>query len=602
MVVRTRSVCVPDVALESRLPARTRHQAERVARHLRVLTVAARIGAAVSAFFGIQQLIVGPDLLWMALVNLGSAVIFLLIPALYRFGEIVAPLVFFVVAYASITVVGWHIGTGSGMQFYFLVAATLMVLILGIDHMLLASILAALGAATAIALEFWVPDDTGVLPHWAKTSGFVITTISAWVLVVATVWYALREIARAREAMESEYERSEKLLTNILPATIAERLKDPSRNIIADKYDDASILFADIAGYTKRASDTSPSDLVRFLDRLYTDLDALVDRHGLEKVKTSGDSYMVVSGVPQPRADHIEALACLALDMAEAVADLKDPKGRVVPLRIGLAAGPVVAGVVGARKFFYDVWGDAVNVAARMETTDVEGRIQVPQNVYDRLNHPFVLEERGDVDIKGKGDYAHLVPGRAPRRRRGTPRRRTRCRHGQPLDLAVLRLDQPGQLLQAVDELMQHVGGAGILGVDVIVHCADGVDCRIDASSDQVDDLAGAVLVGRELRQGGTGRNGVGATVWHRVEGAHPFRDGVAGLACEVDELIKLQVKVAEVGPHDVPVRLLALQVEFDQIDQDPLQVGGELGRGVKSLYFCFCATCCGSHVSFNLS
>ena len=140
--------------------------------------------------------------------------------------------------------------------------------------------------------------------------------------------------------MEAEYERSERLLANILPATIAERLKDPARNIIADKYDDASILFADIAGYTKRASDTTPNDLVRFLDRLYTDLDALVDRHGLEKVKTSGDSYMVVSGVPEPRPDHVEALACLALDMADAVADLKDPQGREVPLRIGLAADP----------------------------------------------------------------------------------------------------------------------------------------------------------------------------------------------------------------------------------------------------------------------
>ncbi|MGV0800104.1 adenylate/guanylate cyclase domain-containing protein, partial [Mycolicibacterium elephantis] len=192
-------------------------------------------------------------------------------------------------------------------------------------------------------------------------------------------------------------------LANILPATIADRLKDPTRNIIADKYDDASILFADIAGYTRRASDTAPSDLVRFLDRLYTDLDALVDRHGLEKVKTSGDSYMVVSGVPHPREDHLEALACLALDMADAVADLRDPRGREVPLRIGLAAGPVVAGVVGARKFFYDVWGDAVNVASRMETTDVEGRIQVPQNVYERLKDKFLFEERGPVEVKGKG-------------------------------------------------------------------------------------------------------------------------------------------------------------------------------------------------------
>jgi adenylate cyclase len=203
--------------------------------------------------------------------------------------------------------------------------------------------------------------------------------------------------------MEAEYDRSERLLTNILPATIAQRLKDPSRNIIADKYDDASILFADIAGYTKRASDTAPTELVRFLDTLYTDLDALVDRHGLEKIKTSGDSYMVVSGVPQPRPDHVQAIACLALDMAEAVADLKDAQGRAVPLRIGLATGPVVAGVVGARKFFYDVWGDAVNVASRMESTDVEGRIQLPQSMYERLKNDYVLEERGVVDVKGKG-------------------------------------------------------------------------------------------------------------------------------------------------------------------------------------------------------
>ncbi|MGB0964369.1 MAG: adenylate/guanylate cyclase domain-containing protein, partial [Mycobacterium sp.] len=124
---------------------------------------------------------------------------------------------------------------------------------------------------------------------------------------------------------------------------------------------------------------------------------------GLEKIKTSGDSYMVVSGVPTPRDDHLEALALLALDMADSVADLKDSEGRDVPLRIGMAAGPVVAGVVGAKKFFYDVWGDAVNVASRMEATDIEGRIQLPDNIYERLSESFVLEERGYVDIKGKG-------------------------------------------------------------------------------------------------------------------------------------------------------------------------------------------------------
>jgi adenylate cyclase len=402
VVGKVRPVCVPDVALGARVPGRTRHHAEIVARRLRVLTVTTRIGAVASGFFGLQGLVVGQDVVWSGMVNLVSAVIFLMIPLLYRFGELVAALVFFAVAYTSITVLCWHLGTGSGVPFFYLVAATLMVLIL-VEHIVLASVLAAVLAATVIALEVLVPYNTGVQPDWAYRVGFILSVISAWVMVVAVIGYALREIRRARQAMEAEYERSEILLANILPATIAERLKDPTRNIIADKYDDASILFADIAGYTKRASDTTPSELVRFLDRLYTELDALVDRHGLEKVKSSGDSYMVVSGVPQPRDDHMEALACLALDMAEAVAGLKDPQGREVPLRIGLAAGPVVAGVVGARRFFYDVWGDAVNIASRMETTDVEGRIQVPHDVYERLKHAFHLEERGKVDVKGKG-------------------------------------------------------------------------------------------------------------------------------------------------------------------------------------------------------
>ncbi|MBU9765062.1 adenylate/guanylate cyclase domain-containing protein [Mycobacterium sp. TNTM28] len=394
---------MPELALNNHMSARTRHYAERVSSRLRVLNIATWIAAAVSGGFGVFQLTLGGPMWRFGFVNLVSAGLFLLIPLLYRFGELIAPLAFFLIAYASVSVMCFATGTGSGLQFYFVVAASLVVLVLGIERIVLAATLAGLAVAATIALEFLVPHDRGLGPPWALTAGFVLSTVSAAVMVFATVWMSLRENARAEEAMEAEYQRSEQLLGNILPATIAQRLKEPSRTVIADKYDDASILFADIAGYTERASDITPTDLVRFLDRLYTDLDALVDRHGLEKVKTSGDSYMVVAGVPKPRADHIEALACLALDLAAAVADLKDPRGRTVPLRMGLAAGPVVAGVVGARKFFYDVWGDAVNVASRMETTDIAGRIQVPQNVYDRISHAFVLEERGDVEIKGKG-------------------------------------------------------------------------------------------------------------------------------------------------------------------------------------------------------
>jgi adenylate cyclase len=382
---------------------RDQNYAERIARRRRILRFNTSMATVISAGFGVMQLVVAPQLWWTGAINIVAAAIFAIIPYLYRFGELVPPLAFIGTAYASIFGICWMVGTGSGLQLYFLVAACLAVLQLGSERIILAASLAAVAAGLVIALQFLVPRDTGVQPAWLLSLNFVVTTVSACVMAVATVWYALREIRRAQEAMEVEYDRSEALLANILPESIADRLKDPGRNIIADKYDDASVLFADIAGFTEQASDIAPDKLIRFLDRFYSDFDALVDQHGLEKIKVSGDSYMVVSGVPQPRSDHVEALADLALDMAETVKGIRDSRGNVLPLRIGLASGPVVAGVVGSRRFFYDVWGDAVNVASRMESTDSVGRIQVPEDVYQRLKNDFVLQERGAVAVKGKG-------------------------------------------------------------------------------------------------------------------------------------------------------------------------------------------------------
>jgi adenylate cyclase len=393
--------CVEAVRAQPR--ARSQVYSDRIARRRRILNLTASMAVFVSAGFGFVQIFAEPQLWWTGIINIVGAAIYAIIPLLNRFGELFPPLTFIGTAYVSIFTICWFVGTGSGLQFYFLVAACLIVLQLGVDRIFLAAILAAIAAGMVITLQFLVPRDTGAQPVWALSLYFVVTTISACVMVVTTVWYSVREIVRAEAAMELEYERSEALLANILPASIADRLKDPARNIIADKYDDASVLFADIAGFTERASDMEPDQLILFLDRLYGDFDALVDKHGLEKIKVSGDSYMVVSGVPQPRADHVEALAALALDMAEAASLLKDSRGDALPLRIGLASGPVVAGVVGSRRFFYDVWGDAVNVASRMETTDSVGRIQVPEDVYRRLKDDFVLQERGVVQIKGKG-------------------------------------------------------------------------------------------------------------------------------------------------------------------------------------------------------
>jgi len=393
--------CVAAVRAQTR--DRNQHYADSAARRARVLNITAWLAILVVVIFELVEILTGSWAWQLSTVNLGTAMIFALVPWLHRFGELVAPLTFIGAAYVSIFATCWDVGTGTGAQFFFVVSACLVVLVLGIERIALAAGLAAVAAGLIIALEFLVPRDTGLLPPWAHATSFAVTAICSVVMVVVTVWFALRDTARAEAVMEAQYERSEALLGNILPASIADRLKEPGRGIIVDKYDDASVLFADIVGFTERASSTAPADLVRFLDRLYGAFDALVDQHGLEKIKVSGDSYMVVSGVPEPRPDHVRALADLALDMADAAAAMKDPHGLPVPLRMGLACGPVVAGVVGSRRFFYDVWGDAVNVASRMESTDAAGHIQVPEGVYERLQEEFVLQERGRIEVKGKG-------------------------------------------------------------------------------------------------------------------------------------------------------------------------------------------------------
>ncbi|WP_207515917.1 adenylate/guanylate cyclase domain-containing protein [Mycolicibacter sinensis] len=385
------------------IPARTRHYAARLSQRLRILKVSAGLAAIISAGFGLLEIWADPTYWWIGALNLIAAAAFVLTPLLYHYGELIAPLTFVGIAYLTTFVICWVVGTGSGIQFYFLASASISVLILGVDRITLAAVVAGLGAALTIALQFLVPADKLNQPAWLHNLSFALVVVSACFMVVATVWFALREIAHAEAAMEAEYERSEALLANILPTAVADRLKNPAVDVIADSYPDASVLFADIADFTRRASQTDPGRLVEFLNELYTGLDRLVDAHGLEKIKTSGDSYMVVSGVPEPRPDHLHALARLALDIADTVAELRDPLSRPVSLRIGLAAGPVVAGVVGNRRFFYDVWGDAVNLASRMESTGVANRIQVPREVHERLSSDFVFEERGDVDVKGKG-------------------------------------------------------------------------------------------------------------------------------------------------------------------------------------------------------
>jgi adenylate cyclase len=204
--------------------------------------------------------------------------------------------------------------------------------------------------------------------------------------------------ARGRDAAQA---RVEALLLNVLPADVAQRLQsDP--NSIADHFDDVSILFADVVDFTPLAGRLDAREVVGLLDRLFTSFDELVDRYEVEKIKTIGDCYMVAAGVPRQRPDHADALARLAIEMREcAKRCLSD--GPDVRLRIGISSGPVVAGVIGRRRFLYDLWGDTVNMASRMESHGTPDEIQITRSTWTLLNDHFVTEPIGLVDVKGKG-------------------------------------------------------------------------------------------------------------------------------------------------------------------------------------------------------
>lgn len=204
-----------------------------------------------------------------------------------------------------------------------------------------------------------------------------------------------------RRMLEQERQRSEKLLLNILPTPVAERLK--KGDLIADSFEDASILFADIVGFTQWAGQKKPEQVLAALNIVFSHYDKLVEEFGLEKIKTIGDAYMVVGGVPVVQPDHLFSIASLALKMQETMKNSIDINPNGFAIRIGIQCGPVVAGVIGSKKFIYDLWGDTVNTANRLEFSGESGRIQVSKEVYERLKNDFSFEERGMITLKGKG-------------------------------------------------------------------------------------------------------------------------------------------------------------------------------------------------------
>jgi guanylate cyclase len=215
------------------------------------------------------------------------------------------------------------------------------------------------------------------------------------------LYYFVQQRDLAFRLLRGERERSEELLLNILPKDIVAILKKQPR-VIADHFTGATILFADVVNFTPISARLSPTELVDLLNQVFSHFDALVEKHGVEKIKTIGDCYMVASGVPRPRADHAQVLTQLALEM-RAFVDQHTFHGNKLSLRIGLNSGPVVAGVIGQKKFIYDLWGDAVNTASRMESHGSRGVIQITRATYELIKDHFDCEHLGTLDIKGKG-------------------------------------------------------------------------------------------------------------------------------------------------------------------------------------------------------
>jgi adenylate cyclase len=273
---------------------------------------------------------------------------------------------------------------------------------------------------SGLAGELW-GGVSPVVPRWFTTTMLGLNVAVCGTIVFTLLAVFARQRRDALAALRQEQQKAESLLLNILPRSIADRLKADTRTI-ADHVDSVSILFADVVDFTPLAERLPPAEVVGVLDRLFSHFDGLAERYGLEKIKTIGDCYMVAAGVPAPRSDHAHALALMALDMQAAMRSVDEVRQLGLELRIGINSGPVVAGVIGRKRFLYDLWGDAVNTASRMESHGTSGRIQITRATKELLEDEFVCESRGTISLKGKGETEtwYLVGRRVARA--GEPR------------------------------------------------------------------------------------------------------------------------------------------------------------------------------------
>ncbi|MDX2307486.1 MAG: adenylate/guanylate cyclase domain-containing protein [Hyphomicrobium sp.] len=371
-----------------------------VKRRLMILNMISYLIVVSTLVYAIQHALLDYDkyapIIW---INLALVVAAASVPFAHRLNDIAGALIIVIAEWCALIAFTRYLGHDSGVHVQYFVGAAAPFVVFGLKRMGLVLAVIVSGVALHLASHFWFPEEAARIDAEPEVvnSIYVQAAITTAALIGASVWYAFR----LAEAAKAE---TDTLLRNILPDAIVERLKARPDEPIADNFDEASVLFADISGFVAMARRLGAAETVSLLNEIVSAFDALTEKHGVEKIKTIGDAYMVASGIPIPSPDHAERLARMALDMMATVEVISQARGLGLSMRMGLAAGPVMAGVIGRQKFTYDVWGDAVNLAARLENLSMPGRILVCPTCRSRLDTKFEFESRGLVTIKGVGE------------------------------------------------------------------------------------------------------------------------------------------------------------------------------------------------------
>ena len=378
-------------------------------RRIRTINVVAVVAFALTALFAVLFLPARPEQRVPLWAYLGLLVVYLagyaLTLALNRRGHHVAAVALLLATgLLNIAAVSLTVGFHTGPAVFLALVAMGAAFVTDVTSRALRWIVVALAVLVyALLVVLNPPVAPGVTGTWIEDSLIAASFAGMVGFVVAVVWYQRRLADRAEEELTEANERSEQLLLNILPADIAKRLQ-AGEYPIADQKPEVTVLFADIVGSTAITEKLTAMDLVTTLDGLFSSFDDIVDEHGLEKIKTVGDSYFAVAGLARDGQDHTRSAADAALSMRAELKHHRFPGVGAVHMRFGLHTGPVMAGVLGKRKFSYDLWGDTVNTASRMESTSEADMIQVSQAVYDRLKDWYELEARGTIPVKGKNE------------------------------------------------------------------------------------------------------------------------------------------------------------------------------------------------------